>query len=109
MAYQIHQVKKGDPIKAQTTIEQDTQIKLNEENIDVLKNSKAPMIKNSASGAIASFFDGAEGHPIDELWVSINPVQEGTGEPSTENVRPITGWNGVHIVVSPTTDEEDEE
>jgi len=33
MAYQIHQVKKGDTIKAQTTIEQDTQIKLNEDNI----------------------------------------------------------------------------
>ena len=36
----------------------------------------APVIKNTASGAIASFPDGADGHPVDELKVSIEPVQD---------------------------------
>lgn len=40
MAYQIHEVADGDIIQASTTIEQDTQIKLNEENIEALSNGK---------------------------------------------------------------------
>ena len=37
---------------------------------------KADIIKNTASGTIASFPDGADGHPVDELKVSIEPVQD---------------------------------
>lgn len=37
---------------------------------------------------------------VKELITDINPVQEGTGEPSPTNVREITGWNG--CVVSRT-------
>ena len=40
MAYQIHEVADGDIIQASTTIEQDTQIKLNEENIEALSHGK---------------------------------------------------------------------
>ena len=36
----------------------------------------APVVKNEASGSIASFPDGADGHPIDELKVAIEPVQD---------------------------------
>ena len=57
----------------------------------------APMIKNTASGAIASFPDGADGHLVDELKVSIEPVQAGTGDPSPDNVRPITGWTATKV------------
>lgn len=52
---------------------------------------------DSASGAIASFTDGADGLPLKSLVVSIDPVQSGTGDPSPTNVRPISGWNAVKV------------
>jgi len=35
--------------------------------------------------------------PIKSLKINFEPVQEGEGDPSPENVRPITGWNGVSV------------
>ena len=58
---------------------------------------KAPVIISSASGSIASFPDGADGMPVKELTVSIEPVQSGSGDPSPTNVRPITGWTGANV------------
>ena len=57
----------------------------------------APLIINSASGAIASFSDGADNRPIEKLVVNIEPYQSGTGVPSPENVRPISGWNEAKV------------
>lgn len=57
---------------------------------DEMLLDKAPVILNSASGSIASFTDGSAS-PVTALTVGIEPVQEGTGEPSPENVRPISG------------------
>ncbi len=67
------------------------------EDVDNLKGAKATVITNSASGAIASFEDGADGMPLKSLTVNIEPVQEGSGDPSPENVRPITGWTGCNV------------
>ena len=39
-------------------------------------DTKAPVIINSASGAIASFSDGAAGMPIKSLVVDVEPVQD---------------------------------
>ena len=39
----------------------------------------------------------ADGMPVKELVVGIEPVQEGTGDPSPDNVRPITGWTGANV------------
>ena len=39
-------------------------------------NTKAPVITDSASGAIASFPDGADGMPMKSLVCEINPVQD---------------------------------
>ena len=50
----------------------------------------------SASGAVVSFSDGAD-LPLKSLIVNIDPVQSGTGDPSPDNVRPISGWNGVKV------------
>lgn len=50
----------------------------------------------SASGAVASFSDG-EDLPLKSLNVGIEPVQSGSGDPSPDNVRPISGWNGVKV------------
>lgn len=51
---------------------------------------------SSASGAVASFSDGAD-LPLKSLLVDIEPVQSGTGDPSPDNVRPISGWNAVNV------------
>lgn len=52
---------------------------------------------DSASGAVASFADGADNVPLKSLVVGINPVQSGEGDPSPENIRPITGWTGMTV------------
>ena len=52
---------------------------------------------NEASGNIVSFDDGIEA-PAGNVTVAIEPVQSGTGDPSPENVRPITGWTGVNVM-----------
>ena len=61
----------------------------------------------SASGRIVSFTTKTGGLPLETCIAQIEPVQAGSGTPSPDNVRPITGWTGVEIVVSPTTDEAD--
>lgn len=58
------------------------------------------------SGRLVSFNAGVS-VPFDEVVVQIEFVQAGSGTPSPDNVRPITGWTGVSIVVSPTTNAED--
>lgn len=75
-----------------------------EEDLDELSGevdaglaAKAPAIIDTASGAIAHFDDGADGMPLKSLTVNIEPVQEGSGDPSPENVRPITGWTGCNV------------
>lgn len=64
-------------------------------------------IHSQASGPIVQFSDGAGGLPLSAMTVSIEPVQEGSGNPSSDNVRPITGWTGANIHVSPTSDPAD--
>ena len=58
----------------------------------------------TASGNPASFTDGAEDVPVKSLTVAFAPVQSGSGDPSPENVRPITGYTGVTICVSDYAD-----
>lgn len=54
-------------------------------------------ITDTASGAIANFPDGADDVPVKDLMVKIEPVQSGSGDPSPDNVRPITGWTGATV------------
>lgn len=49
-----------------------------------------------ASGPIAHWTDGVDA-PLKSLLVNIDPVQEGTGDPSPDNVRPISGWSAVNV------------
>ncbi len=55
---------------------------------------------DTASGPLASFPDGADDVPVVDLKVSILPAQEGSGDPSPENIRPISGWTGVKLTRS---------
>ena len=76
------------------------QIQTNKDDITELKNelsSNAIPIVNTASGAIASFSDGADDVPVRDLVVNIEPVQSGSGDPSPDNVRPISGWTGMNV------------
>lgn len=52
-------------------------------------------------------FDAEEGTGFKSLVVDIEPVQTGSGTPSPSNVRPITGWSGANVYVSPTQDAQD--
>lgn len=55
-------------------------------------------IIDTASGSIASFSDGADGIPMRSVKAAITPVQSGSGAPSPDNVRPISGWTGAEVV-----------
>ena len=46
----------------------------------------------------------SDGSDLKALIVGIEPVQSGTGDPSPDNVRPITGHSSVNVIVSPTLD-----
>lgn len=56
-------------------------------------------ITNTASGAIASFTDGADDMPMESLVCHIEPYQEGSGDHSPTNVRPISGYIGLDAYV----------
>ena len=62
-----------------------------------LVDKKAPVIINKASGAVASFDDGADDMKIQKLVINIEPLQQGSGDPSPDNVRQISGWTGAEI------------
>lgn len=47
--------------------------------------------------SIAGFEASAADMPLKSLTVNIEPVQEDSGDPSPENVRPITGWTGCNV------------
>lgn len=49
---------------------------------------------DTASGAVASFQDGADGVPVKSLVVNIAPVQAGEGDPTPDNIRPLSGLTG---------------
>ena len=44
---------------------------------------------------IASFYPTER--YIQKLVLGIEPVQSGTGNPSPDNVRPISGWTGLNV------------
>ena len=82
------------------------QIATNAEDISQLKSEitdksdTADMLKafpaDTASGSVASFADGAN-VPVKSLIINIDPVQSGSGDPSPDNVRPISGWSEVNV------------
>lgn len=47
--------------------------------------------------ALATFDASAANMPIKGLTANIGPVQAGSGDPSPDNVRPITGWTGANV------------
>lgn len=58
---------------------------------DRIKTNLGAFPTDTAEGSIASLPDGADGIPLKSLVVNIDPVQSGSGDPSPDNVRPISG------------------
>ncbi len=56
----------------------------------------------TASGPVVTF--RGDGSSLLGLTVSIEPVQSGSGNPSPDNVRPISGHSAVKVWVKPTHD-----
>ena len=57
----------------------------------------------TVTGSYVSFVT-TRSAPLKELVVDINPVQSGSGDPSPNNVRPISGWTAAQIWVDDTHD-----
>ena len=48
------------------------------------------------TGSIVSFI-ASKAKAINSISVQLEPIQEGSGDPSPDNVRPITGWTGAKV------------
>lgn len=68
-------------------------VNTNEKNNDIL--SLLPVVTTEAA-AVASFDDGADSVPA-KVVVNIEPVQEGSGDPSPENVRSFSPLTNINI------------
>lgn len=69
-----------------------------------LLEEKADVVEQTINNtAIASFVDGADDALIRKLLVSIEPIQEGTGDPSPENIRAISGKTGCYVAHAAVT------
>lgn len=55
------------------------------------------------SGPIVTFFTSVA-KPLKNLIIDLKPIQTGSGDPSPDNVRPISGRTGAEAYVSPTQD-----
>ena len=69
-----------------------TAVTVGSELSDLKEDFINSLITDTATGAIASFPDGADNVPVKDLTVNIEPVQSGSGDPSPTNIRPISGW-----------------
>lgn len=72
--------------------------------IDVITEPEIAEISNTP---VAVFANGAENEPLYDLTIKITPAQAGSGKPSPNNIRPLSGWTGAKIFVSPTLKTED--
>ena len=60
-------------------------------------NQNAPHIVTSTPADIVTFNTDLAA-PIKKLRCEFLPVQEGSGDPSPDNVRPISGWTGIDVI-----------
>lgn len=57
----------------------------------------------TVSGDLITLDNSEEMLQVDSLQVTLEPIQSGSGTPSPDNVRPISGRSEVDVIVSPTT------
>lgn len=70
-----------------------------EDNKTTLKDYLDAMAITKTVGPVqvATFDDGADNVPVKSLILNIEPHQEGSGDPSPDNVRPISGYTAVNV------------
>ena len=79
-------------------------------NAEITPIRKLLMMHVAAGGKLTEYtatgnpvsFETNVAKPLSECLVSFSPVQSGTGDPSPDNVRPITGFTGANVYLSPT-------
>ena len=74
-----------------------TALSKNVDHLNAKVDTKADAIEKTVSGNIITFDDAIPDTLLKTVKVNIEPVQAGTGDPSPDNVRPITGWTGVKV------------
>ena len=83
---------------------QETKVKQNTNDISAHYNEFINALPtDTANGEIASFSDGANDIPVKNITVKIYPVQSGTGNPSPDNIRPISGRTGITLTCNNKT------
>ena len=83
-----------------TAADQDVIDDAQDDQIDDLKSAldtKAGILRDTASGSVASFVPDSTVPNLLGVTVDIEPVQAGSGDPSPDNVRPISGWDSVEV------------
>ena len=85
--------------EATTTIEDGsiTEAKLSDDLVEKTIMDKAPAVVLTKSGRVVSFDDHVGGATLKDCVVKIEPVQSGSGDPSSQNIRPISGWTGCKV------------
>ena len=53
--------------------------------------------ETTTKARVVSFYNEGDAVPLKDLKVYIEPVQSGSGDPSPDNIRPITGWDTVKV------------
>ena len=68
---------------------------------DVSKADLASLMPlETVSGSVASFSDGSHVFDAESALVTLEPIQSGSGTPSPDNVRPISGHDSASVVVA---------
>jgi phage-related protein len=99
-----------DPIKYNTASE--FELKFNCKPQRWLTSGEVPVTigewgaTKEASGEIVTI-ESEGGEAAKSLVVTLEPIQAGSGDPSPDNVRPISGRTEVNTIVSPTTSASD--
>lgn len=90
-----HEVAVTDAQGTQTFDVMDGEV--SEEELETALIDKADVITSTASGEIVTITDGGNDMPIKNIIVDIEPIQSGSGDPSSSNIRPLLGRTGCSI------------
>lgn len=70
--------------------------------VNVPLPDNALLLESATAGATVIITDGADA-PLDSLKCGVTAVQSGTGSPSPENIRAISGWESAVVHVNDNT------
>ena len=74
-----------------------TTAQINDSTDELSNDLTAIQATETASGSVVHLLDGSDALPVKSLKVNIVATQAGSGDPSPDNVRPISGWDAVTV------------